>query len=57
MFADMGRGTADDSVTWHEYGSPAINVSAALSVDAAAGRFGAAFLFGDLSYATGQGSS
>jgi len=39
--------------TWHEYGSPAINVSAALGADAVAGLFGATFLFGDLSYATG----
>jgi hypothetical protein len=52
MFADMGRGTRDDSKTWHEYGSPAVNVSAYLAADAAAGSIGAAFLFGDLSYAT-----
>lgn len=53
MFADMGRGTRDDSKTWHEYGSPAINVSASLAADVDAGRVGAAFLFGDLSYAVG----
>ena len=50
-----GRGTKDDSKTWHEYGSPAVNVSAALAQDADAGRIGAAFLFGDLAYATGHG--
>ena len=56
MFADMGRGTRDDSVTWHEYGSPAVNVSASLASDAASGTIDAAFLFGDLSYATGYAS-
>ena len=91
MFADMGRGTRDDSKTWHEYGSPAVNVSAALAADVVVGQdvgrktttsiinellhastpsandderggggvvgvVGAAFLFGDLSYATGYAS-
>ena len=48
MFADMGRGTDDDAVTWHEYGSPAFNTSRFLSLDAAAGSIDAAFLFGDV---------
>ena len=56
MFADMGRGTDDDSVTWQEYGAPALNVSRALARDAAKGDVDAAFLFGDLSYATGYAS-
>ena len=56
MFADMGRGTDDDSVTWQEYGAPAWNVSRALARDAARGEVDAAFLFGDLSYATGYAS-
>ena len=56
MFADMGRGTDDDARTWQEYGSPAFNVSKRLASDAGAGVVDAAFLFGDLSYATGYGS-
>jgi len=56
MFADMGRGTDDDAVTWHEYGSPAFNTSRFLSLDAAAGSIDAAFLFGDVSYAVGYQS-
>ena len=50
MFADMGRGTDDDSVTWNEYGSPAFNTSVALTN--AVHDIDAAFLFGDISYAT-----
>ena len=50
MFADMGRGTDDDSVTWNEYGSPAFNTSNALTN--AVHDIDAAFLFGDISYAT-----
>ena len=56
MFADMGRGTDDDARTWQDYGSPAFNVSKRLASDAGAGVVDAAFLFGDLSYATGYGS-
>ena len=56
MFADMGRGSDDDSFTWHSYGRPALNVSAALSADARDGKIHAAFLFGDLSYAVGFAS-
>ena len=54
MFADMGRGTDDDAATWNEYGSPAFNTSRALAADADA--IDAAFLFGDVSYATGYQS-
>jgi len=56
MFADMGRGSDDDSFTWDSYGRPALNVSAALSADARDGKINAAFLFGDLSYAVGFAS-
>ena len=56
MFADMGRGSDDDSFTWDSYGRPALNVSAALSADARDGKINAAFLFGDLSYAVGYAS-
>ena len=52
MFADMGRGTDDDSVTWNEYGSPAFNTSVALTNAAGNMDIDAAFLFGDVSYAT-----
>ena len=54
MFADMGRGTDDDAATWNEYGSPAFNTSRALAADADV--IDAAFLFGDVSYATGYQS-
>ena len=56
MFADMGRGTDDDSVTWNEYGSPAFNTSNALTNAAGNMDIDAAFLFGDVSYATGYQS-
>lgn len=56
LFADMGRGTSDDSETWRAYGRPSINVSAALAADALDEKFDAVFLFGDLSYATGFAS-
>jgi hypothetical protein len=53
MTADMGRGTSDDSKTWHQYGAPAVHVSNSLAAAAAAERLHAVFLFGDLSYAQG----
>ena len=53
MVGDMGRGSRDDSKTWHEYGAPGINVSMALGAEAQAGNIHAVFLFGDLSYAQG----
>ena len=56
LFADMGRGTDDDSTTWQEYGSAAIDVSRALTRAAEDGTIDAAFLFGDLSYAVGYSS-
>ena len=56
LFADMGRGTDDDSTTWQEYGSAAIDVSRALTRAAEEGTVDAAFLFGDLSYAVGFSS-
>lgn len=56
MFADMGRGSDDDTETWDSYGAPALNVSAALAADAKSGKIHAAFLFGDLSYAVGFAS-
>jgi hypothetical protein len=53
-WGDLGRGTADDSLTWHEYGSPAIQTSRALAADAVQGRgIDAFFHIGDLGYAVG----
>lgn len=56
MLGDMGRGTVDDSKTWHQYGAPAMNVSLALGQEVARGELDAVFLFGDLSYAQGCAS-
>ncbi|KAK3256077.1 hypothetical protein CYMTET_34770 [Cymbomonas tetramitiformis] len=56
MLADMGRGTTDDSKTWHEYGTPSIYTSQVLGELASANKLDAAFLFGDLSYAVGYSS-
>jgi hypothetical protein len=56
MVADMGRGTLDDSKTWHQYGGPAVNVSLGLAADAAERKIDAVFVFGDLSYAMGYAS-
>mmetsp|Transcript_22750 Transcript_22750/g.43494 ORF Transcript_22750/g.43494 Transcript_22750/m.43494 type:complete len:703 (-) Transcript_22750:411-2519(-) len=56
MLGDMGRGTVDDSKTWHQYGAPAMNVSLALGQEVARGELDAVFLFGDLSYAQGYTS-
>jgi hypothetical protein len=55
MLGDMGRGTMDDSKTWHQYGAPGANVSVALAAEAWRGTVDAVFLFGDLSYAQGCG--
>eukprot|EP00959_Pyramimonas_sp_CCMP1952_P370111 7751362-Pyramimonas_sp.AAC.3 len=53
MLGDMGRGTLDDSKSWHQYGAPAVNVSLALTADVHAGLLDGVFVFGDLSYAMG----
>lgn len=56
LYADMGRGSTDDAMTWHSYGEPALNVSRALEKDAREGKIDAIFHFGDLSYAKGYAS-
>lgn len=65
IFGDYGRGSADDSETWVEYGRPAINTTARLrELAGLAGNTGAAatlggrtasavWVIGDLSYANG----
>jgi acid phosphatase type 7 len=65
IFGDYGRGSADDSETWVEYGRPAINTTARLrELAGLAGNVGAAatlggrtasavWVIGDLSYANG----
>ena len=48
LFGDMGRGTVDDSMTWHEYGTPAVQTCLQLGDDATNGRIDAVFHFGDI---------
>lgn len=56
IYADMGRGTYDDSFTWHEYGRPALNTTRQLLADVDNGIVHAIAHFGDISYATGYAS-
>ena len=53
IVCDLGRGTSDETHTWGEYGTAAVNTSAALAVEAEAGALDALFLIGDASYAQG----
>lgn len=48
LFGDMGRGTVDDSLTWHEYGTPAVQTCLQLGDDATNGKIDAVFHFGDI---------
>jgi hypothetical protein len=50
---DLGRGTDDDSYTWHFYGRPAINTTKYMAMDIDAGMADAFYHIGDLSYAVG----
>ncbi len=56
IYADMGRGTYDDSFTWYEYGRPALNTTKQLLADIDNGLVHAIAHFGDISYATGYAS-
>ena len=53
LYDDMGRGSSDDSFTWHEYGRPAYATALAVGAEAAAGMIDAVYHGGDISYACG----
>ena len=53
VFADMGRGSTDDSFTWNEYGRPSIDLAMQLGAEVDTGSVDAVYLGGDISYATG----
>jgi len=53
MYDDLGRGSTDDSYTWHEYGRPSIYTTMAVGAEVANGTVDAIYHGGDISYATG----
>jgi Fn3-like domain from Purple Acid Phosphatase len=54
-FQDFGRGTIDDSFTWHEFTAPALNTTKYLVRDLSDpnNEYSAIFLTGDISYGMG----
>lgn len=56
VYADMGRGTYDDSFTWFHYGEASVNTTKYLQADLDAGAIHAIAHFGDLGYAQGFAS-
>ena len=53
MYDDLGRGSTDDSYTWHEYGRPSIDTTMAVGEEVRQGLVDAVYHGGDISYATG----
>ena len=53
MYDDLGRGSTDDSYTWHEYGRPSIHTTMAAGDEVRRGTVDAIYHGGDISYATG----
>lgn len=53
LFCDLGRGSADDTYTWYEYGRPSYVTMQAVGHMIQEGQVDAVFHGGDISYATG----
>ena len=53
LYDDLGRGSADQTFTWNEYGRPSINTTMAVAQEIMDGNVDAVYHGGDISYATG----
>lgn len=53
LYDDLGRGSADMTYTWYEYGRPAYGTICAIGAEVAAGEVDVIYHGGDISYAVG----
>lgn len=53
LMADLGRGSLDNTFSWHEYGRPSVNTTSSANYWTQRGGIDGVFHIGDLAYANG----